>query len=197
MNVSGETEERPSGWTTDTLKDMFLRLIDEHDHRYQQRFQAQEQAVRDALAAQEKQVAQALLSAQQAVNKAETAAERRFESVNEFRAQLSDQVATFVRREYLDSQLDALDRRLADQARERQNALDQARTLTDGLLPREVYETFASQSAADRQVLRDRIGTLEGELKAARRASTAYVTAVGFGVTALTIALSILTLFLR
>lgn len=53
----------------------------------EQRFKAQEQAVAFALA-----------SAEKAVTKAELAAEKRFESVNEFRNQLKDQTGTFITR---------------------------------------------------------------------------------------------------
>jgi len=53
----------------------------------EQRFKAQEQAVAFALA-----------SAEKAVTKAELAAEKRFESVNEFRNQLKDQTGTFLTR---------------------------------------------------------------------------------------------------
>jgi len=53
----------------------------------EQRFKAQEQAVAFALQAAEK-----------AVTKAELAAEKRFESVNEFRNQLKDQTGTFITR---------------------------------------------------------------------------------------------------
>ena len=53
----------------------------------EQRFKAQEQAVTFALQ-----------SAEKAVTKAELAAEKRFESVNEFRDQLKDQTGTFITR---------------------------------------------------------------------------------------------------
>lgn len=46
----------------------------------------------------DKAVEAALASQKEAVNKAETAAERRFESVNEFRQQLGDQAGTFYTR---------------------------------------------------------------------------------------------------
>lgn len=59
---------------------MLRDLLDERDR-------TQKQAVSAALSAQEK-----------AVGKAETAAEKRFDSVNEFRAQLSDQANTFMPR---------------------------------------------------------------------------------------------------
>lgn len=43
-------------------------------------------------------MAAALLAAKEAVEKAERAAEKRFESVNEFRSQLADQAASFMPR---------------------------------------------------------------------------------------------------
>ncbi|PYC66002.1 hypothetical protein C7C45_26970 [Micromonospora arborensis] len=48
--------------------------------------------------AQAAQVGLALASADKAVTKAETATEKRFESVNEFRQTLSDQTKTFIAR---------------------------------------------------------------------------------------------------
>lgn len=85
--MSGETESNVSGWTVDTLHSHWeyrhadlIRLLDE-------RKESQEIAVKAAIDAAEKAVA-----------KAELATEKRFESVNEFRAQLTDQAATFVSR---------------------------------------------------------------------------------------------------
>ena len=52
---------------------------------------AQKEAIATALVAAEKAVNAALVSSAQAVQKAEMAAERRFESVNEFRGTLADQ----------------------------------------------------------------------------------------------------------
>lgn len=72
----GETKADPSGWTVDTLRAMFEARIAEMDRRYEQRFAAQEEAI----------------------HKSETATERRFESVNEFRAQLADQASRFMPR---------------------------------------------------------------------------------------------------
>lgn len=70
--------------------DHLRELMDERDRRYQERFDASTRAVDAAFA-----------SAKEAVAKAELSAERRFESVNEFRAQLGDQASTFLtRREY-------------------------------------------------------------------------------------------------
>lgn len=96
---------RDAGWTVETLRQHVTeliaaqnRLLAEMDLRYQQRYDAQIKALNAALLAAEKAVATALLSAKEAVNKAETAAERRFASVNEFRAQLGDQAATLMPR---------------------------------------------------------------------------------------------------
>lgn len=64
-----------------------VALINERDRQYSQRFDAQQQAVKEAFAA-----------AKEAVEKAEKASEKRFDSVNEFRGQLKDQQTTFISR---------------------------------------------------------------------------------------------------
>ena len=74
-------------WTTENLKEHFEGLLEEKDKRYQQRFNDTKIAVDAALAAAEK-----------AVTKAETAADKRFESVNEFRNTLADQQRTLMPR---------------------------------------------------------------------------------------------------
>lgn len=88
-------------------------IMDERDRAYQQRWEAQEKAVAAALSAaekavaaaliaqekavanafnaQEKAVASALSAAERAVSKAETATEKRFDGINEFRAQMAAQ----------------------------------------------------------------------------------------------------------
>lgn len=74
-------------WTVDSLKEHLEAVIESLDTRYDQRFADQQKAV-DA----------ALQSAEKAVAKAETASERRFEAVNEFRATLADQAGHFITR---------------------------------------------------------------------------------------------------
>jgi hypothetical protein len=69
-----------------------LRMFNETDRRYEQRFDAQEKAVRTALAAMEE----------------------RFRSVNEFRAVLGDQSRNFATRAEVDAQNAALAQRLED-----------------------------------------------------------------------------------
>lgn len=85
-------------WSLDTLREHLQALMVEADKRNQQRFEAQEKAVTAALQAQK-----------EAVIKAETAAERRFESVNEFRQQLSDQAVTFMPRREAEQRLGVLE----------------------------------------------------------------------------------------
>lgn len=92
--MSGETERQPSGWTIDTFK--------EH---VDQRFLDQQKAV-DA----------ALTAADRATAKAEVASEKRFDAVNEFRAQLSDQANTFMPRNEAQVALGALADKLDLQA---------------------------------------------------------------------------------
>lgn len=103
---------RPRGEQRVSLREHVLALLAEMDLRYQQRFDAQGQALTAALLAAEKAVQTALIAAEKAVAKAETANEKRFESVNEFRKTLSDQTASFPSR----VELQALADRVSDLA---------------------------------------------------------------------------------
>jgi hypothetical protein len=94
------------------LRDHIVALLDQMDLRYQQRFDAQGQALTAALLSAEKAVQTALVAAEKAVAKAEVATEKRFESVNEFRQTLSDQTASFPSR----IELQALAARVTDLA---------------------------------------------------------------------------------
>lgn len=84
-------------------------MLTSYDRRYEQRHEAsqkaldtaltaQKDAVKDAFSAQKEAINAALASADRAVSKAEVAAEKRFEGVNEFRAQLGDQQRTLMPR---------------------------------------------------------------------------------------------------
>lgn len=92
------------------------RLIDERNERYEQRFLAQEKAVAAALTAAKEAVASALAAAKEAVAKAEASADKRFEAVNEFRAQLADQSLTFLPRPEANLALGAMSARIDDQS---------------------------------------------------------------------------------
>lgn len=98
------------------------------DLRYQQRFDAQGQALAAALLAAEKAVQTALIAAEKAVAKAETATEKRFESVNEFRQTLADQTAGFPSR----VELEALAARVAELAARTDRSEGRTRGITAG-----------------------------------------------------------------
>lgn len=68
--------------------------------------------LRTLMDSQAEKVALALAASEKAVSKAETANEKRFEGVNEFRAQLSDQANTFIPRAEARALLDAISSRL-------------------------------------------------------------------------------------
>lgn len=89
--MSGETAKQESAWQVDTLKEYV-----------EQRFKDQDKAVQAAL-----------LAAKEAVLKAEVASEKRFESVNEFRQQLSDQTNTFIPRLEYNAQHKALEEKVS------------------------------------------------------------------------------------
>lgn len=90
------------------------KAADDADRRYEQRYDAQQTALRDALLSADKAVQAALISAERAVAKAETASEKRFDAVNEFRAQLADQATTFMSRVEVEARLGALTEKVDD-----------------------------------------------------------------------------------
>lgn len=65
-----------------------------------------------AVFAHKTDIAAANLVAERAIQKAEIAAEKRFEAMNEFRGQLADQQATLVRKAEVDLRFDALDKKV-------------------------------------------------------------------------------------
>lgn len=83
------------------------------DLRYQQRFTAQSDALSAAFAAAKEAVAAARDAQDRAVLKAEVAADKRFESVNEFRKTLDDQQRTLMPRAESDRAMQGLSDKLA------------------------------------------------------------------------------------
>lgn len=77
------------------------QVLDERDERYKQRAASQDSAVKLAIETSEK-----------AITKAETATEKRFEGVNEFRQTLADQAATLMPRAEFNVQHTALTERI-------------------------------------------------------------------------------------
>jgi hypothetical protein len=76
-------------------------LVDERDHRYEDRFTAMDE-----------KTGLALTSSKEAVAKAETATEKRFDSVNEFRKTLADQASGFMPRQEYTSNHTALQEKM-------------------------------------------------------------------------------------
>lgn len=74
--MSGETDDRVSGWTVDTLRSHFERVLAERDLRYQSQRADDKEAVKTALAAND----------------------RRLDGMNEFRKSLSDLESTLMPR---------------------------------------------------------------------------------------------------
>jgi len=111
--MSGETEVTPSGWTVDTAMVHVQRQLSDLRSLLDERYATQTKALDAAFVASERAVQAALTSAEKAVTKAELASNARFESVNEFRAQLTDQAATFLSRVEAEARLAAQSERLA------------------------------------------------------------------------------------
>jgi hypothetical protein len=73
-------------------------LVDERDHRYEDRFNAIDE-----------KTGLALSTSKEANNKSEAATEKRFDAQNEFRGQLKDQAATLLPRAEADAKFKALE----------------------------------------------------------------------------------------
>lgn len=148
--MSGETDAQVSGWTVDTLHSHVVRVMAELDLRYQQRFDAQQEALAAALLAAEKAVGTALTAAEKAVIKAETAADKRFEAVNEFRAQLADQAATFMPRLESDARFLAIEEKISGIAKMIERS--EGRRAGDLQGSAEAQATSATQAAIQAQL---------------------------------------------
>jgi len=96
------------GWTVETLRDYVLAMMSEHSRRHEQRFEGDLRAVREALQAQKELATMAMNSADRAVAKAESATEKRFDAVNEFRETLADQQRTLMPRSEAELELKSL-----------------------------------------------------------------------------------------
>lgn len=148
-STPGETNVPVSDWTTGTLKILqdqnvanikelleteicaIRKTMKESDRRYEQRFDAQEKAT-----------GVAITSAKEAVTKAEASTERRFESVNEFRAALSDQSASLMSR----AEVEQLNKSLSDKIDEQGKLITELRSRLDVGNP--VIGTIQQQLAA-------------------------------------------------
>jgi hypothetical protein len=101
-------ERSDNGWTLDTLAKHLNEKIDDVEIRTQERFALAKQAIDAALMASEKAISAAMAAAE----KAEVAAEKRFDSVNEFRAAMKDQTANFADRDQVDFRLGSIEKKI-------------------------------------------------------------------------------------
>lgn len=98
-----------TGWIVSLMqaqKELLMAIIEGNDVRYGQRFDASKEAI-----------AAALNAAKEAVQKAEAAAEKRFEGVNEFRSTLSDQQRTLMPRQEAEALIRNLSEKIETQER--------------------------------------------------------------------------------
>src|ERR1700734_257692 len=91
-----------SEWSIDTLYVHLSRIVEDLDKRLQ-----------IALKSVEQTAAAAQASSERATNKAETAMEKRFDGVNEFRQTLGDQATRFITRAEVDQRMAASDKETA------------------------------------------------------------------------------------
>ena len=111
----------------DDRRDAASVQADERDRRYEQRFDERDRRYEQRFIAQQNAVLQALDSAKEAVVKAETATEKRFEGVNEFRAQLADQARELMPRKETENLMTTIADRVL--VLERKSDTEQGRTL--------------------------------------------------------------------
>lgn len=109
----GQTANDPSGWSTDTLKDYFERLVHDADRRYEQRFVAQEKAVEAALEAS------AL-----ATSKAEQDNQRWRDAANEWRDAMNDREVRFMPRNEAAAELGNFAKQLEEHVKARAFLID-------------------------------------------------------------------------
>jgi anion-transporting ArsA/GET3 family ATPase len=124
MTAHGGSSHNPDGWTFATLYKHVMALSD---------------ASKDAVSA-------AMSAAKLATDKADAANEKRFDAVNEFRATLKDQNATFADKSQTDFRLGAIEKQLATVAGKSQGIWLVALIITQTLLILIALGTFIMQS---------------------------------------------------
>lgn len=122
-------ENQNGPWNVETVLTHLTSLIESNDRRYEQRFEASQQAITLGFSAQKSAVDAALAAQNAAVIKAEMAAEKRFESVNEFRNTLADQQRNLMPR----SEVDVLMRGIHDKLSTLEKAHDAVLAERQGL----------------------------------------------------------------
>lgn len=119
-NVDNGRTHDPSLRELTAQIDGMVRLYEERDRRYEDRFKAADE-----------KTALALTASKEAVSKAEAATEKRFDAVNEFRGTLSDQARLLLPRAEADSRLNAFSERI-DEVKKEVAALRESRSEGSG-----------------------------------------------------------------
>jgi predicted phage tail protein len=157
-----------------------------------ERYSTQTKALDKAFEAQQEAMTVALANAAAAVTKAETATDKRFESVNEFRAQLADQTASFMNRAEGEVRLSAINDRL-----------DRVDTVTTSQISRAEYaaahEALRMGSEANRLALvehrawdNEQFGKINGALASLKSRYAGVSVALGVVMTVLIIVVTVI-----
>ena len=101
-------EEVRSGWTVDSLLVHMKAELESLRSMLDIRLASVDRATDIAFRNADRAVDAALASIERSMEKSVDATERRFESVNEFRAQLTDQAATFIRRDEVERRIETV-----------------------------------------------------------------------------------------
>lgn len=166
------SEEREK--TAQALATNLARAIEEGDERLREHIASQYRQIQDALESAEKlEVARiaAVLertnliseSSAEAIRKAEASTERRFEGVNEFRAQLAEQATKFMPRETADTRFAALQDALDQRAGTNAAKIETLQQRLDQTLPAlHTVETTAERVAELNKRFDQSVGHLAG-----------------------------------
>ncbi len=101
-------DERKNVWTVESLRIHLTTMLAEEARIRSLDVQSARESAREQTIAQHELFKANLIATERAVTKAEAAAEKRLDSMNEFRQSLSDQSMKFMPRAETDAKLDAL-----------------------------------------------------------------------------------------
>lgn len=140
---------------------------------------------------QAEKTALALASSDKAITKAEVATERRFEGVNEFRAQLADQAARFLNRDQYEAAHRPLAERLAELVADRATLV--RREFLDAVLDAQ-ERSNANARAAD-QALIEKLGKDVRDLQTGSANLQGRLWALGVALTVIVVIVNVLIKF--
>lgn len=101
-----------SDWTIDTLREHLEAVIQLHEERALERQETANRAINAALSSAKELAGAAQDASDRAVQKAEDAANKRLEGMNEFRAAMGDMQSRFMPRTETEKSLQALDAKI-------------------------------------------------------------------------------------